>query len=523
MSRNLAEQLALLPDYLSQHILVTVTALGLGIALSLPLAILVTRIPTLRGPTLTTVSLIQTIPGLALLALMVPLLGAFGFWPAVTALTLYSMLPVVRNTVTGILELDPSLTEAARALGMTSNQRLMRVEIPLALPMIVAGIRTAAVWVVGMATLSTPVGQTSLGNFIFSGLQTRNWTAVLIGCGAAAALAICLDLLAGLLESSARNRRKGRASVGLVALSLLLLAGLSPLVISFDAAPPPPPAGVLPEENPKAALDRPIRIGAKSFTEQYILAALLDRLLRRSGYAVERLEGLGSSIAFDALSNDEIDCYVDYTGTLWANVLGQEQPVARWRVLTRVASWLAEQRNIRCLGSLGFENAYALALRRSAAERMGLRSIDDLVSHARELKIGSDYEFFSRPEWHRLRDTYGLKFRERVGFDSTFMYPAVRDGDVDVITAFTTDGRIDAFDLTLLPDPRQALPPYDAVLLLAPGVADEPGLCRALSPLLGAIVMATMRRANARVDLDGQTVEQAADWLLLEVDAHRVK
>ena len=186
MSEAWLEQLALLPEYLSRHLVLCLSALGIGIALSIPLAVLVARSRKLRGPVLMTASAIQTIPGLALLALMVPLLGRIGFVPALIALTLYSVLPILRNTVTGIGGVDSNLIEAGTGLGMTSRQLLFDVQLPLALPVIVAGIRTAAVWVVGMATLSTPVGATSLGNFIFSGLQTQNYQAVIVGCVAAA-------------------------------------------------------------------------------------------------------------------------------------------------------------------------------------------------------------------------------------------------------------------------------------------------------------------------------------------------
>ena len=186
---ELQEPLAHLPDYLSSHFLLTVAALTVGAAISLPLAALVIQVRRLAGPVLAVASVVQTIPGLALLALMVPLLGRIGVIPALLALILYSVLPILRNTVTGALGVDRDVIEAARGIGMTDGQILRQVRFPLAAPVIVAGLRTATVWTVGTATLSTPVGATSLGNYIFSGLQTQNMSAVLLGCVAAAALA----------------------------------------------------------------------------------------------------------------------------------------------------------------------------------------------------------------------------------------------------------------------------------------------------------------------------------------------
>src|SRR5690242_19815981 len=222
------EALTHLPDYLGNHLRVSITALALGLAVSLPLAILSRNRPVLRSALLGLASIVQTVPGLALLALFYPLLlaiaaltltwlgfsfSAFSFLPAVLALALYSMLPVLRNTITGLQGVDPAILEAAQGVGMTPRQSLFVVELPLALPVMMAGIRTAAVWVIGTATLSTPIGQSSLGNYIFAGLQTQNWVFVLFGCFAAAALALVVDQLLAQIESGLRNRSRLRTAL----------------------------------------------------------------------------------------------------------------------------------------------------------------------------------------------------------------------------------------------------------------------------------------------------------------------
>ena len=222
----MSEQLALLPDRLTAHLQLTLLALLIGTAVSLPLGILVTRVRWLEQPALAIAGVIQTVPSLALLAMMVPVLAALelqsiGFLPAIIGLTLYGVLPVLRNTVTGIAGVDPALKEAARGVGMTASQQLRQVELPLAMPVIVAGIRTSTVWIVGIATLSTPVGATSLGNYIFAGLQTRNYTAVLVGCVAAALLALLLDGLVKALEDGVRTRQRRRVTVALAVLAAL--------------------------------------------------------------------------------------------------------------------------------------------------------------------------------------------------------------------------------------------------------------------------------------------------------------
>src|ERR1700756_4048685 len=399
-----SQALALLPDYLGNHVRVTLTALALGLAVSLPLAILARDRPLLRGTLLSLASIVQTVPGLALLALFYPLLlalaaatlrwfgfsfSAFGFLPAVLALALYSMLPVLRNTITGLNGIDPAILEAAQGVGMTRQQSLFTVELPLALPVMRAGIPTAAVGVIGTATLSTPIGQPSLGNYIFAGLQTQNWVFVLFGCIAAALLALLVDQLLALIESGLRNRSRLRAALGGIGIAALVAATLVPTLARSSSS---------------------YIVGAKTFAEQYVLSALMAQRLRAAGLAATSREGLGSNVIFDALVSDDIDVYVDYSGTLWANQFHRTEIKPRGELLGELKAMLAQQK-VTLLGELGFENAYALVMPRKRAEALGIRSIADLASHAKTMSMAADYEFFSRPEWAGLREAYGLSFR----------------------------------------------------------------------------------------------------------------
>ena len=448
----MSEQLALLPAYLTGHLQLALVALALAASFSVPAGVWVTRRRRLEAGVLGAASVVQTIPSLALLAVMVPALAALsgvsarllgvelrsiGYLPALIALTLYGVLPILRNTVAGIEGVDPALVEAARGVGMTSRQRLARVELPLAAPVLVAGLRTAAVWVVGTATLSTPVGAPSLGNYIFSGLQTRNTAAVLVGCVAAAALALALDQTIRLLETGARRRSRRLLAAG----GVILLALYGYTAASFAGARRGAP---------------PLRIGAKAFTEQYILAELLALQVRRAtGRPAEIASSLGSTVAFDALRAGDLDVYVDYTGTLWATILGREAAFAeRGAVLEEVRHALAERYGVRVAAALGFENTYALGMRAERAAALGVARIGQLVPLAPRLEIGGDYEFFQRPEWAALRGAYGLAFRAQRSMDPALMYEALRAGQVDVISAFSTDGRIAADEIVLLEDER---------------------------------------------------------------------
>jgi osmoprotectant transport system permease protein len=271
-------------------------------------------------------------------------------------------------------------------------------------------------------------------------------------------------------------------------------------------------------QRPTAAAVTHVRVGAKTYTEQYILAEVLRQRLERVGIRVELVESLGSTIAFDALAAGRIDAYVDYSGTLWINQMKRSPGAPRWRVLVELGAWLAREYGIRSMGTLGFENAYALALQRSTAERLHATQISDLAPPAPQLAIGGDYEWFGRGEWSAVRGAYGLRFGRTATFDPSLLYDAVSAGKVDVIAAFSSDGRIAAHDLVTLDDPLNALPPYDAMVLVSSRIADDAAVACALEPLRGAITVDLMRRANLMVDrdVDKATPAQAASWLLRE-------
>jgi osmoprotectant transport system permease protein len=465
---------------------------------------------------------VQTVPSIALLAIMVAILGGtIGYRPAFIALLVYSILPIVRNTIVGLDGVDPAMKEAARAVGMRPVQQLLKVELPLAFPVILAGIRTATVWVVGIATLSTPVGAPSLGNYIFSGLQLRDWQRVLFGCVATMTLSLVLDQLIALIEASLQRRRMAVVWGATGVLAGLLGVGLAPQLFRTTAAGfagmaagnASPAATAPPADRQPSLAGQIITIGAKGFTEQLILTELLAERIRAVGGTPKTLGNMGSTIVFDALAKNTVDVYVDYTGTLWSTVLKEPEPIGRAPMRVAVAGRLYDEYGIVTLGSLGFENTYALVVKAEEANGRGLRSIADLTPLANRLRIGGDPEFFGRPEWERVRSLYGLTGIEQVGMDSTFMYQAVADSQVDLAAGFSTDGRIDAFNLAVLDDPEEAFPPYDAVLLLSPEAAENRSLIAALRPLLNRISVAAMRTANRSVDEDGLTPMAAADVL----------
>ena len=496
-----------LGDKLAAHVVLSASAIGLAMLIALPLAVWASRSALVARLALSLASLVQTIPALALLALFFPLLlslraifgpglPTLGFLPALMALTLYALLPILRNAVTAQANLDPGVLEAADGVGMTRWQKLTLVEAPLSAPFIMAGIRTASVWTIGAATLATTIGQPSLGDPIFAGLQTQNWALVLAGCLASAGLALAADWLLWWIEIGfeKRSRRMALGSMAVVALGIV--AALWAQSSGSD--------------------ERRIIIAAKQFSEQYILAQLIGARLEEAGYSVEYRDGLGSAVVHSAVAASSVDISVDYSGTIWTNNLQRTDNPGREAMYQTIRDWEWRENGVKVLGRLGFENAYAFAMRADRARELGVTSLNDLVAVAPRLTVGGDPEFFERPEWIAVRDAYGLRFARSRNFAPTFMYNALQSGEADVISAYTSDGRIAADKLVVLADPKGALPSYDAMLMLSPRIANDKGVIAALQPLIGAISVDAMREANFAVDREDAnklTPKQAAAGL----------
>jgi len=316
---------------------------------------------------------------------------------------------------------------------------------------------------------------------------------VLFGCLAAAVLALAVDQLLALIENGLRQRSRVRVALGGLGIAALVAATLVPTLA----------------RSPTRYV-----VGAKTFAEQYVLSALIAQRLRAAGLSASSREGLGSNVIFDALASNDIDVYVDYSGTLWANQFHHADIKPRQQLLGELKATLAQQK-ITLLGELGFENAYALVMPRKRADALGIHSIADLALHAPTMSLAADYEFLSRPEWTGLREAYGLAFRAQRQMQPDFMYAAVASGEVDVIAGYTSDGLIAKYDLVVLDDIRHAIPPYDAIVLIAPKRASDQALLKALQPLLGKIDIDAMREANLRAaGGDGASSPDAvARWL----------
>jgi osmoprotectant transport system permease protein len=499
-----------------EHLLLVGLSVGLALLIALPLGLLIHGRATWTRLVLGLANSVQTIPSLAIFGLLlsVPVLGGIGPTPAVVALTLYALLPLLQGLVTGLQQVPGGLQEAGRALGLSSSQVLRHVALPLALPSLMAGLRVATVIAVGVATIGAAIGAGGLGVFIFRGIATVNNTLLLAGALPAAVIALVADAALARLEqrlSRPRQRLSGgwrrpaavRAGAlaggvaGALAMVLLLAAWLGWLPVGGLGGGPGGGSGAT------------VVIGAKGFTEQQLLGELLAQEIEaRTSLAVRREFSLGSTfLCHEAVRRGRIDGYVEYTGTAWSAILRQNAASAsagRRQIWERSRKLYAAQHGLRMFPSLGFENTFAVLIRRSDAQRLGIRTISEAVPAALRWRAAFGYEFLNRGDGYPgLAQRYGLRFAAPpTAMDLGLTYRALADGRVDLIAGDSTNGLIPTLKLQALDDDRRYFPPYDAVPVFnAASLRRHPELVAVVDGLAGRLPAATMQRLNAEVDL----------------------
>lgn len=479
---------------------------GLGILVAIiigvPLGIWAVRTFRVRNIILGTANILQTVPSLAVLAFLIPFLG-IGIKPTIVALSLYALLPIVRNTVTGIENVSPEINEAADGLGFTRWQKLWMVQLPLALPTIIAGIRIATAMTVGIATIAAFIGAGGLGDFIFQGIALNDNRLVLLGAIPAAILALVLDYLIGQIEIAIAKRRVQPTSSKIWKITGIFLLLTS---LTFLGSAMKPTQNV-------------IRIATKNFTEQYILGYLMaDMLETKTSLKVEEKFNLGATnVCQRAMEKGEIDIYPEYTGTAYTVILKQQDFDSADQIYQQVKAEYLKRFNIVWLTPFGFNDTQALAVRSDFAQQHHINTISDLLPIAKQLTIGVPAEFIERPDAYLgLKKVYGLEFGNVRQMDPGLMYKAIANKNVDVIMAFSTDGRIPEYHLQLLQDDKHLFPAYYAAPLIRSEVLQKhPEITTALQPLLGLLDDKTMQQLNYQVDVEKIPPETVAKQFLI--------
>jgi osmoprotectant transport system permease protein len=478
---------------LARHLFLVAVSTIAAIAIGVPAGVLAARRPRLGAPLVWLANVAQTIPSLAMFGFLLPLplVGGLGARVAIVVLILYALLPIVRTTAAGLKSIDAALLEAGVALGMTPRQLLRQVELPLALPSIVAGIRVAAVIGVGTATIAAAVGAGGLGEYIFRGLAMVDPTVILAGAVPAAILALAIDLALTWVErllrrSATSSTTASRPAAAVVALVVLAAGAVAAALVHDERSA--------------------IRVGSKNFTEQIILGELAAQAIEtRTSLRVERRLNLGGTFICDrAIRAGDIDVYPEYSGTALAAIFKAPAAADPEGVFEDVRRRYAEL-GLTLLEPLGFENTFAILVRGDDARRFSLATIEDAAPHARAWRAGFGYEFLQRADgFPGLAERYGLRFAAPPqAMDLSLIYRALAERQVDLIAGDATSGLIEAYDLVMLRDNRRYFPPYDAAFVARSAtLLAHPQVREALESLSGRISIEDMRRMNHAVDAD---------------------
>lgn len=483
---------------LIEHIQLSVLSLVIACLIAIPLGIYLSRHKKFSEWSIGVTSVIQTIPSLALLGLMIPLVG-IGTVPSVIALVLYALLPIVRNTYTGLAEVDPSLKEAARACGMTPTQSLLKVELPLALPVMMAGIRTAMVLIIGTATIAALIGAGGLGSIILLGIDRNDNYLLLLGAIPAALLALLFDGLLRQTEVATKKRQTGRLVVALALIATLII---TPFALGRTEQPD-------------------LVVAGKLGVEPEILMNMYKLVIEdQTDLNVQVKPNFGkTTFVYKALQSGDIDLYPEFTGTVLAS-LTNEKPVSNEKeaVFKQARDGLAKQK-LALLPPMNYNNTYAVAVPKKVADQYNLKTISDLQQVADQLKAGFTLEFKDRQDGYKgIQETYGVNFKEVITMEPKLRYKAVESGDIQVIDAYSTDPEIAKYNMVVLEDDQQLFPPYEGAPLLRQETLEEyPEVEEALKQLDGKISDSEMSKMNEAVAYGGKTANQVArDYLQKE-------
>jgi len=488
--RALQERHQQLGVALLEHMQISFISIFIAVIIAVPLGIYLTKHKRLAGPILQIAAIFQTIPSLALLGILIPLVG-IGQVPAVIALVVYAILPILRNTYTGIKEVDPILIEAAQAMGMNKSKKLFKVELPLAMPIIMAGIRTAMVLVIGTATLAALIGAGGLGDLILLGIDRNNSDLILIGAIAAALLAIIFDVLLSWLEKVSLKK-----SIIIMSLGVIIIAALV----------------ITPYFNMQK---KEITIAGKLGSEPEILINMYKLIIENeTNLSVTLKPGMGkTSFLFNALKSGDIDIYPEFTGTALETFVKEKAKSHNpEQVYEQAREGMDKNFKMTLLKPMKYNNTYAIAVPESFAKEYNLTGISDLKNIQNVLKVGFTLEFSDREDGYKgLSKAYGINFNKIKTMEPKLRYSAIKSKDINLVDAYSTDSELSQYNMKVLEDDKQFFPPYQgAPLMLAKTLEEYPEISAPLNKLAGKITDDEMSKMNYEVNVEGKAAAQVA-------------
>lgn len=480
---------------LSEHLQLSFLSLFIAMAVAVPLAILLSNRKKINEALLQVTGIFQTIPSLALLGLFIPFMG-IGKVPAITALVIYAIFPIYQGTATGFAEIDPSLEEAATAFGMTAWEKLKKYRLSLAMPVMMSGVRTAAIMIIGTATLAALVGAGGLGSFILLGIDRNDSALILIGAISSALLAV----LFGAVIQWLKGKKPKTILIAFFLAAALMAASV-----------------ILPGGESKN-----IVIAGKLGAEPEILINMYKELIEEdTDLTVELKPNFGKTgFLYEALKARSIDIYPEFTGTITGSLLAENvgklsnDPAAVYEI---ARDKIAAQDNLAYLKPCEYQNTYAIAVTEEFAESNQLEKISDLKPLEKTAVAGFTLEFNDREDGNRgLKSLYGLNFQVKT-MEPALRYTAIAGGSIDLTDVYSTDSQIITNHLKLLEDDKQLFPPYQAApLLRQETLKKHPEIQTALEKLAGKITSEEMTRMNYAVDVEGKEAKDVAREYLLK-------
>lgn len=481
---------------LYEHLEISLISLLIAIFIAIPLAIFLSNRKKANEAILQLTGIFQTIPSLALLGLFIPMMG-IGKTPAITALVIYAIFPIYQATVTGLSEIDPSLEEAATAFGMTKWEKLKKYKLSLAMPIIMSGVRTSAIMIIGTATLAALVGAGGLGSFILLGIDRNNSSLILIGAISSALLALLFGALIKLLQ----NKKPKTILISLILATLLTLLSLTP----FGAKSP-----------------KKLVAAGKLGAEPEILINMYKELIEENtDIEVELKPNFGkTSFLYEALKSGSVDIYPEFTGTITSSLLNDDigeisnDPT---EVYELARDKIYEQDKLSLLKPSEFQNTYAIAVREDFANENNLEKVSDLKNVEDSAVAGFTLEFNDREDGNRgLKSLYNLDLDVKT-MEPALRYTAIANGSIDITDVYSTDSQIITNKLKVLEDDKKLFPPYQAAPLLRSETLEEyPELEEILGKLAGKINSDEMTKMNYMVDVEGKSANEVAREFLIK-------
>ncbi|CKG62370.1 Choline-binding protein precursor [Fusobacterium polymorphum] len=502
LMKLLTEDFKFFTNLTIEHILISLLAISIASVLGIILGIIISEYRRFSGLILGTVNILYTIPSIALLGFFITITGV-GNTTALIALIIYALLPIIRSTYTGIVNINPLIIEASEGMGSTKLQQLFKVKLPLALPVLMSGIRNMVTMTIALAGIASFVGAGGLGVAIYRGITTNNSAMTFLGSLLIAILALIFDFILGLIEKRLTNHKRVKYKVN----PKLIILGL--FIVIFGAY-----------FSLNSKKDKTINIATKPMTEGYILGQMLTELIEQdTDLKVNITNGVGggTSNIHPAIVKGEFDLYPEYTGTSWEAVLKKEDSYDESK-FDELQKEYKEKYNLEYVNLYGFNNTYGLAVNKDIAEKYNLKTYSDLSKVSNNLIFGAEYDFFEREDGYKeLQKVYNMDFKKKIDMDIGLKYQAIKDKKIDVMVIFTTDGQLAVSDVIVLEDDKKMYPSYRAGTVVRSEILSEyPELKPVLEKLNNILDDKTMADLNYQVESEGKKPEDVAREYLQE-------